>query len=57
MEQKQRFEQAVFPRGVQFEDGVCRTVETSMISLELESGQVKKEGLVAVPGIEPGFPD
>jgi hypothetical protein len=44
-----------FPRGVQFEDAVYRTTETSMVFLDLEAGVVKKEGLVALTGIEPVF--
>jgi site-specific DNA recombinase len=55
LEQKQRLQQVIFPRGVQFEDGVYRTAETSMVFFELEAGQVKKEGLVALTGIEPVF--
>ena len=49
LEQKQRL------RGVQFEDGVYRTTETSMVFFELGEGQFKKEGLVALTGIEPVF--
>ena len=46
---------AIFPCGVKFEDGVYRTAETSMVFFELEAGLVKKEGLVALTGIEPVF--
>ncbi len=55
LEQKQRLQQAIFPRGVQFEDGVYRTAETSMVFFELEAKQAEKEGLVALTGIEPVF--
>ena len=55
LEQKQRLQQVIFPRGVQFEDGVYRTAETSMVFFELDAGQAKKEGLVALTGIEPVF--
>src|ERR1019366_3873198 len=55
LDQKQRLQQVLFPRGVQFEAGIYRTTETSMIFFNLEAGQVEKEGLVALPGIEPGF--
>jgi hypothetical protein len=55
LEQKQRLQEVFFPRGVQFENGAYRTAETSMIFLELEGISAPKEGLVALPGIEPGF--
>src|ERR1700674_2604050 len=57
LEQKQRLQEVFFPRGVQFEDGAYRTAETSMIFFELEEISTPKEGLVALPGIEPGFED
>ncbi len=56
-EQKQRLQQVLFPRGVQFEAGVYRTAETSMIFFNLEAEQTKNEGLVALTGIEPVFED
>jgi site-specific DNA recombinase len=55
LDQKQRLQQSLFPRGVQFENGVYRTAETSMVFLELDAKQLKKEGLVALTGIEPVF--
>jgi hypothetical protein len=55
LEQKQRLQQAIFSRGVQFGDGAYRTVETSMVFFEMEAKQAKKEGLVALTGIEPVF--
>ena len=55
LDQKQRLQQSLFPRGVQFENGVYRTAETSLVFLELDAKQLKKEGLVALTGIEPVF--
>jgi hypothetical protein len=55
LEQKQRLQQAIFPRGVQFENGVYRSAETSMVFLDLEKKPLRKEGLVALTGIEPVF--
>jgi site-specific DNA recombinase len=55
LEQKQRLQQAIFPRGVQFEDGAYRTAETSMVFFELDATQFKNKGLVALTGIEPVF--
>jgi site-specific DNA recombinase len=53
--QKQRLQQAIFPRGVEFADGAYRTVETIMIFNSLNTDDVAKEGLVALTGIEPVF--
>jgi len=55
LEQKQRFQQVLFPRGVRFAGGVYRTEQTSMIFSELAVVQPKKEDLVALTGIEPVF--
>jgi hypothetical protein len=55
LEQKQRLQQAQFPRGVQFEQGTYRTAETSMTFYELAANHSQKEGLVALTGIEPVF--
>jgi hypothetical protein len=55
LEQKQRLQQAISPRGVQFENGVYRSAETSMVFLDLEKKPLRKEGLVALTGIEPVF--
>jgi site-specific DNA recombinase len=57
LEQKQRLQEIFFPQGVQYENGAYRTTETSMIFFELEEIPAQKEGLVALPGIEPGFED
>ena len=54
-EQKQRLQQAIFPRGVEFENGAYRTAETSMVFINLESKPLGKEDLVALTGIEPVF--
>ena len=51
------FAAGLFPAWVQFEDGAYRTAKTSMIFYELEEISGQKEGLVALPGIEPGFED
>jgi site-specific DNA recombinase len=55
LEQKQRLQQMIFPRGVHFEGGAYRTAETSMVFFDLESKPLRKEGLVALTGIEPVF--
>jgi hypothetical protein len=55
LDQKQRLQQALFPRGGQFENGVYRTAETSMVFLKLEPKELKKGDLVALTGIEPVF--
>jgi hypothetical protein len=57
LQQKQRLQQVIFPLGVQFQDNQYRTAETSMIFFNLEAEQHEREGLVALPGIEPGFED
>jgi hypothetical protein len=56
-EQKCRLQNVLFPQGVEFDAGAYRTKETSMIFFNLDSDQPKREGLVALPGIEPGFED
>jgi hypothetical protein len=56
-DQKQRLHQLLFPAGVQYSDGVYRTTATSSIFFELGTIADEKEGLVALPGIEPGFED
>ena len=57
LDQKQRLQEVLFPRGVQFMEGAYRTAETSMVFFDLQKESTDKECLVAVPGIEPGFPD
>lgn len=56
LEQKQRLQQVLFPLGVQFEAGVYRTAETSMVFFDLQAEQAGKEGLVALAGLEPAIP-
>jgi hypothetical protein len=41
--QKLRLQQALFPRGVQFENGAYRTTETSMIFLGYRERRLKKK--------------
>ena len=53
--QKQRLQVAIFPDGVQFENGVYRTAGTSMFFNSLNTEEFTKEGLVALTGIEPVF--
>ena len=57
LEQKQRLQQVIFPKGLQFGNGIYRTSGTSLIFFELEEMSTTKESLVALPGIEPGFED
>ena len=54
-DQKQRLQQAFFPSGVAFEDGIYRTTHTSMILFNLEAEVSRNEDLVALTGIEPVF--
>ena len=55
LDQKQRLQQVLFPKGVEYADGVYRTQETSFLFKSLAVDQAVKEDLVALPGIEPGF--
>ena len=57
LEQKQRFQQVLFPEGVEYTDGDYRTTATCMLFNGLETEEAEKEELVALPGIEPGFED
>jgi hypothetical protein len=54
-EQKQRLQQVPFPEGVTYSDGKYRTSVTCMLFSGMQTDPVQKEGLVALPGIEPGF--
>jgi hypothetical protein len=54
-EQKQRLQQALFPEGVTYSDGNYRTALTCLLFSGMQMTTVQKEGLVALPGIEPGF--
>ena len=57
LEQKQRLQQVLFPEGVAYSDGIYQTTTTSPMFNMLEITEEQKEGLVALPGIEPGFED
>jgi site-specific DNA recombinase len=52
-DQKQRFQQVLFPEGVDFTDGNYRTTATCLMFSGLEPKQPEKEQLVALTGIEP----
>jgi site-specific DNA recombinase len=54
-EQKQRLQQVLFPDGVTYSGGNYRTGVTCLLFSGMQTHEVKKEGLVALPGIEPGF--
>ena len=54
-EQKQRLQQVLFPEGVTYSDGKYRTSATCLLFSGMPIKAAKKEGLVALPGIEPGF--
>jgi site-specific DNA recombinase len=54
-EQKQRLQQVLFPEGVTYSEGKYRTGVTCLLFSGMGTNAVKKEGLVALPGIEPGF--
>jgi hypothetical protein len=43
LDQKQRRQQPLVPRGIRFEKGVYRTTETSIVFLQLEAKQIKKK--------------
>ncbi len=53
--QKQRLQQVLFPEGVTYSEGKYRTAVTCLLFSGMGTNAVKKEGLVALPGIEPGF--
>ena len=54
-EQKQRLQQVLFSEGVTYSEGKYRTAVTCLLFSGMGTNAVKKEGLVALPGIEPGF--
>lgn len=56
-EQKQRLQRVLFPEGVTYSDGKYRTAVTCLLFSGMQMTNGKKEGLVALPGIEPGFED
>jgi hypothetical protein len=47
----------LFPGGLTYSDGNYRTAVTSLLFPGMQMRSAKKEGLVALPGIEPGFED
>ena len=57
LDHKQRLQQVLFPNGVEYSKGVYRTPKTSLLFSGLEIGKLASKGLVALPGIEPGFED
>jgi site-specific DNA recombinase len=57
LDHKQRFQQVLFPEGVEYSDGDYRTTATCMLFNGLEAEAIEEEELVALPGIEPGFED
>jgi site-specific DNA recombinase len=54
-DQKQRFQQVLFPEGVQFSGGVYRTATTCLAFNGIATEIPAKEELVALAGIEPAF--
>jgi hypothetical protein len=54
-EQKQQLQQVQFPEGVTYSEGNYRTALTCLLFSVVGSSTAEKEGLVALPGIEPGF--
>ncbi len=53
--QKQRFQTLLFPEGVTFDQGKCRTAKTALI-LQLKTSLHEGEmSLVTSPGVEPGL--
>ena len=55
LDQKQRFQQVLFPEGVQYHNGAYRTTATCILFNRLGKESRTEERLVALPGIEPGF--
>jgi DNA invertase Pin-like site-specific DNA recombinase len=54
-EQKQRLQQVLFPEGVTYSEGKYGTAVTCLLFSGMGTKAIKKERLVALPGIEPGF--
>ena len=57
LEQKQRLQAVLFPEGLTYGDGIYQTSVTSPMFNMIGISAEKKEDLVALPGIEPGFED
>ena len=53
--QKQRLQQVLFPEGVTYLEGNYRTAITCLLFSGMQINKVENSGLVALPGIEPGF--
>ena len=53
--QKQRLQQVLFPEGVNYSEGNYRTAVTCLLFNGMQTNGVENSGLVALPGIEPGF--
>src|SRR6185437_10136554 len=51
-EQKQRLQRVLFPEGVTYSDGKYGTAITSLLFSGIQMSGGKKDGLVALPGIE-----
>src|SRR5581483_11274530 len=56
-DQKHRLQQVLFPEGVTYSEGKYRTGATCLLFSGIQTSKTQKEGLVALPGIEPGFED
>src|SRR5271154_5665985 len=50
LEQKQRLQQVLFPRGVEYTDGVYRTQETSFLFTGLGAAEAENEGFGSATG-------
>ena len=57
LNQKQRFQKLLFPKGIQFLDGEYGTAETPLFIELLSTSAVEKKKLVAPRGIEPRLKD
>ena len=55
--QGQFVQTVLFPRGIEFSEEEFRTDATCLLFNDLGEVVAQKEGLVALPGIEPGFED
>jgi hypothetical protein len=54
-EQKQRLQQILLPEGVTYSEENYRPGVTCVLFSGLQTKVINKQGLVALPGIEPGF--
>ena len=53
LDEKQRLQRALFPEGIEFADGICRTGSTGLLFSGLEKVQVENERMVGPCGLEP----